>query len=307
MLNKTFDKKFKSNVVGPYTLDNEFAEKIIEGNRNFDFDSKEYRVQKIFEFEVWEKINRLGFSKNNLKDMDVLEVCAGKGFLAYHLLNKVLPRALTLNEISTFEIQKANQLLETKHNLNDFNWIVCDMFNIDLNKKYDLIIGNSFLHHFPNVPKLFEKFYELLNPGGYFVSLHEPTKLSLVVESGKFWLLPFSIFTPKLMNEVARYFHKGEFSKTDIWLFEPKEIEIIGIKSGFINFRSVPWGLFRPILSHHFRLHPTNKKPELSKLEQDLLKNSIEIDSNLNKLGFQNIFGAFSFSFQKSKFKKINC
>lgn len=299
MLNKTFSKNFRTNVVGPYTLDDEFAKKFIAGNRNFDYDSQEHRVQPIFELEVWGKLNRLGFSKSNLEDMDILEVCAGKGFLSFHLLNKVTPKSLSLNEISQFEIQKAKQLLSTKKSLDSINWIIGDMFQINLDKKYDLIIGNSFLHHFPNVPNLLNKFYDLLNPGGYFVSLHEPTKMSLVVESGKFILWPISIFAPKLINEIARWFHIGDFSKTDIWLFDPAELESIALKSGFINFRTIPWGLFRPMFAHHFGLHPSDVKFELNKTEQALFKFSLEIDSTLNRTGFQNIFGAFSVLLQK--------
>jgi ubiquinone/menaquinone biosynthesis C-methylase UbiE len=102
------------------------------------------------------------------------------------------------------------------------SWVEGDMHKINFNQNFDLIIGNSFLHHFHNVGKVLSHFASLLNIGGRFISLHEPTTIASLVESGKLLRYPLAIIFPELINDVIRYKYKGEPDSTDIWMFEKK-------------------------------------------------------------------------------------
>ena len=58
--------------------------------------------------------NKIGIQKNKFNGLNVLEVCAGTGFLTYHLLGVANPKNYWANDISSKEIIFAKRLLRRK-------------------------------------------------------------------------------------------------------------------------------------------------------------------------------------------------
>lgn len=74
----------------------------------------EYRLQAVYGEEIWLKLKRAGVTPEMFNNSDVLEVCAGTGFLTYHSLSRCRPRHLTVNDLSAQELNAANELLSPR-------------------------------------------------------------------------------------------------------------------------------------------------------------------------------------------------
>jgi ubiquinone/menaquinone biosynthesis C-methylase UbiE len=293
MLNPTFSKISQFSIVDDYVAPLDISRSTKQGN--FDMETgKEYRLQKIFGDEIWLKLERAGLTPEILNGKDVLEVCAGTGFLTYHLLQRCKPKRLTVNDISTTELNAAQKLISSTHPSAKVEWMLGDMHTLEIDKRFDVIIGNSFIHHFHNVPHLLSRISSMLNPGGIFISLHEPTPMSQVVEGGKVFIWPLTIIAPKLIIDIARYRYKGMPSSTDIWMFEAKKIKITAKKCGFSKVTTIPWGIMRPIIVQKMKLSLNIDKPKLSNKEEKIFTKAIKIDTVLNKYLPQSCFGSLS-------------
>jgi ubiquinone/menaquinone biosynthesis C-methylase UbiE len=292
MLNPTFSSKYVSRVKSNYVAPSDIAEKSIHGNTNFET-GKELRLQDVYIDEIWIKLNNAGFTKEILEKSSILEICAGNGFLTYSILKKSNPVKLTVNDISEIEITENKKLINSNFNTErHINYIIGDIHNLNIDDEFDIVIGNSFLHHFHDVPRALESINRLLKKGGFFISLHEPTPLSTVVESAKIIALPIGILFPKLINDIARKRYKYEPSETDLWMFEKNKLKNIFNNTGFSYSKYHYWGLFRPIIVQKFLLHLSKDKPKLSPKEIRLLKFSIFLDSIINKILPARFFGS---------------
>ena len=116
MLAPHISSKYLKSVVGPYKIVNEELQNI-NIRKNADFNTKEeIRLHRIFGDEIRKKLKRAGIDNNFLKGKRVLEVCAGTGFLTYHLLSNFNLGHLTINDISNNEINSAKLLLNKLSN-----------------------------------------------------------------------------------------------------------------------------------------------------------------------------------------------
>ena len=254
----------------------------MQGNKSLDTGT-EYRLQAIFGDELWLKLERIGLTPNAIKKLSVLEVCGGTGFLTYHLLARSHPKSFAVNDISASEMEAAKCLIQAHYPFVDIDWILGDMHSAIFDRKFDLIIGNSFLHHFCNVPQALSRFHELLNPGGQFITLHEPTPMSTVVEGAKILAWPLAVLAPEFVNNIARMRYQGEPSDTDLWMFESSKLKLMGLQAGFKAVDTHPWGLLRPILVEKYGLHMSSSRPRLSEREIQIFQKAIKADSVLNR------------------------
>ena len=292
MLNPSFPKSSITFNDKSYVAPKGIAEQTLEGNMSID-DGDELRLQDVYGEEIWLKLQKAGISPNSFTSLSVLEVCGGGGFLTYHLLKRAIPLKLTVNDISPNELIKSKHLLSTHFPMVPIEFILGDMHQAIFDQKFDLIIGNSFLHHFHDVPGIFSRFFSLLNEGGSFISLHEPTPMSTVVESAKILAYPVAIFAPGFVNEIARYKFKGAPSNTDIWMFEPSGLKKIAESSGFKVVRLYPWHLLRSLVAQKFNLHLSVEKSNLNNREVGLLRHAFKLDSILNRFLPNRFFGSF--------------
>jgi ubiquinone/menaquinone biosynthesis C-methylase UbiE len=199
---------------------------------------------------------------------------------------------LTVNDISQYEILSSQNLIGKEFPGLAVKYVEGDLHTVDFRENFDLIIGNSFLHHFYNLPLALKRFQELLKPGGKFISLHEPTPMATVVEAGKLLAYPLAVVSPGLVNEIARERHKGPSSNTDLWLFNPTELKKISLNAGFKTSVTYPWHLFRSFVSAKMKLHLSENKPKLSKIEATILSIAITVDSFVNRFIPDRFFGS---------------
>lgn len=293
MLNPTFPKDMCRFDMSKYVAPQQISNMIVEGNSSIS-DGVEFRTDEIFGWEIWKKLNRLGIKKENIYGKKILEVCGGGGFLTYHLLGKEIKINLTVNDISKAEIIQSRKLINKYYPSISIEYIEGDIHKLEFENKFDLIIGNSFLHHFYNVPQVLAKFNDLLNTDGKFITLHEPTPMATIVESGKYFFYPIAVLFPNFLNELIRKKYKGPISNTDLWLFKPKEIISIAYDAGYQKVEVQPWHLFRSLNSAKFKIHLSENKKNLSLIEKKILQISIYMDSLLNKILPNNFFGSVS-------------
>lgn len=291
MLNPTFPKQECATVTTDYVAPESIVNRTIYGNESFDTGT-EYRLQPAFGEELWLKLERAGLTPDVINELSILEVCAGTGFLTFHLLSRCSPKRLTVNDISASEMAAAQHLIQAHYPAATIDWVLGDIHAVTFDRKFDLIIGNSFMHHFYNVPQVLSQFHELLNPGGAFITLHEPTPMSTVVEGGKFFAWPLAVLAPGLVNNIARARYKGEPSATDLWMFEPAKLRQVALQSGFKAIDIHSWGLIRPIVVQRSGLHMSADKPQLSSRERHTFIKAVKVDAILNRFLSHRCFGS---------------
>jgi ubiquinone/menaquinone biosynthesis C-methylase UbiE len=292
MLNPSFSKAMQKSIATPYVAPEEIATRILDGNEAFDTGGAEHRTQAVFGEEIWLKLERAGFGPKEFQGADVLEVCAGTGFLTYHLLQRCRPQHLTVNDISATELSLARQFIGRTYPDAPVNWVLGDMHTVDFGRQFDVIIGNSFVHHFHDVPKVLARFAGMLKLGGVFISLHEPTPMSTVVEGAKVAVWPLAVLAPGFVNDIARARFKGQASSTDLWMFEAEKIKQVARQAGFTKVGALPWGLLRAIVTQRHGLHLSDSKPSLSPDEERRFLRAIRTDALLNRFLPQRCFGS---------------
>jgi|GEM_PF-2178385 Methylase involved in ubiquinone/menaquinone biosynthesis len=306
MINTAFPNKILDkynidyyNYILPLDLQNTIS------NQNHDLlNTRELRLQKIYTDEVWMKIKSISLDNFNWKDKDVLDVASGNGFLSYHLLQRVNPKKIVLSDISPSAINESKELINSnfKDVLVEFKEF--DVLKSDLtDASFDVIIGNSFIHHFYDIPEAFKEFYRLLKPGGIFVSLHEPTPAAAAVESGNFlrmfWWL---IRGKKYISDVRKI--KGDFSLDDniggdVWLLEKNDMIRLLKEAGFDSVKISFWNIFRSFFVALFNMHLNEQKKSLNKIQIYLLKLGIAMDYFLSKFLPTSSFGSISICAKK--------
>ncbi len=291
MLNPSFPKSSITFDDRSYIAPDDIILNTLQGNYEFDA-GEEFRLQDVYGDEIWLKLAMAGIRPTDFSALSVLEVCGGGGFLTYHLLKRALPEEFTINDISQSELSQSEKLISTHYPTVPVEYVVGDMHEVDFKGKFDLIIGNSFLHHFHNVPSVLLRFKSLLNEGGVFISLHEPTPMSTVVEGAKMMAFPLTVIAPRLVNDIVRARYTEPPSVTDIWMFEPRELKKIARQAGFGAVELFSWHFLRQFVVAKMRLHLSAKKPILSSREERVLRRAIRVDSMLNKILPSRFFGS---------------
>lgn len=305
MLNAAFSKKLdleSKNYILPQEI---ISRLVISLNQSFDT-GPELRLQKIYGDELWLKIKSLGMENFNWKDKDVLDIASGTGLLSYHLLSRVQPRSLTLIDISKTEIDEAKRILG-KFSVNlPLKFAVGDATKTDFaDNSFDVIIGNSFLHHFYDLPAAIKEFKRILNPGGLFITLHEPTVASLALESRNPKNTILYILKGDDYINYFRYKKDGVAPGQggDVWMFKPSEIFNLLTTAGFVNIKLANWHCLRPKLVASLSMHLGGKKKKLNLFENFLLTSAVYVDSFLRKILSDNFFGSVAFVAQKPSAK----
>jgi len=296
MINPAFSKNISEKVKNSYILPKEIVDIVKQQNISFD-SGQELRTQKVYGDELFLKLNSLGIENFDWQNKDVLDVCAGTGFLSYHLLSRVKPKSLTLVDISKNEINEAKKNLE-KFAVNlPLNFVVGDATKTDFNdNSFDVVIGNSFLHHFYDLPAAIKEFKRILKPGGLFITLHEPTIASLAMESrNPLIILRYFLYGKSYIDRFYRYRGKGGVAPgqgADVWMFDGNELAELFLKNGFKNIKIDYWHFFKAKIVAMFGLWLSDKKLKLNFLETILIKIGIYLDLIFKKILPKIFFGS---------------
>lgn len=249
---------------------------------------EERRFDRYYTEIIRRKLSQLKYKhKTKIK---ILDICGGSGFLTYHIY-KIFGKEnkYCLIDISKNEVNRAKVILGNKAKFQ-----ICDFLSYISKTKYDLIIGNSFLHHFPDVPYAINKIYSLLNNHGYFINLHEPSEKAAFVESiGRDNIMEY-------IREIARVLKiikRGPGSVgTDLWMFNYYDLKNLLGKARFKEVVIYKSGFLRTILEILFKC--TNRKI-INQIIRILLNISYKIDSIiLNDFKFP-LFNSYFFIAQK--------
>jgi len=249
---------------------------------------EEKRLYPYYTDIIKKKLSKLKYKhKTKIK---ILDICGGAGFLSYHIY-KIFgnENKYYLIDINKNEIHRAKLILDNKVKLQ-----INDFFSYISKTKYDLIIGNSFLHHFPDVPFAMNRIYSLLNNQGYFINLHEPSEKAAFVESiGRDSIL-------KYMMQIARKLgiRKGIYGPvgSDLWIFNFYDLKNLLEKAKFKEVVIYRSGFFRTILEILFKC---SSRKNINEIIRILLNISYKIDSIiLNNFKFP-LFNSYFFIAKK--------
>lgn len=296
MLNPGFSQQLEDAYGNAYIVPDGLTEAIVGANSEHAA-GPELRTQQAYGDEVWFRLRELGLRSLPWSELHVLDACCGSGFLAYHLLRRTSFRSLTLLDVSPCELESAERLIrETAADLDQVTAVCADLASADRGH-FDVVVGNSFLHHFPNVPDVLETIFQLIRPGGLFIGLHEPTPAALPLEAGSLRHLVGYLAGSQRYLRRARYGGPGPVraGTTDVWMFDPASLRQLLSQQGFTGVRLVPRYLLRPSVVAMGKLHLGPTKPRLSRFESGLLMTAVRADAVLRKLLPAAAFGGVSF------------
>ncbi|MEK7760958.1 MAG: methyltransferase domain-containing protein [Nitrospirota bacterium] len=300
MLNPAFPQEGDESQLSNYVLAKDLARRAFDENSSL-CNGAELRLQSVYQDELWRKLKALNLANLNWSKLNVLDVCCGTGLLSFHLLSRVRPANLMLLDASQDELEESKALLHSRYPGVEAMFVKADMMESGLmSSSFDVIIGNSFLHHLYDMPRAASELKRLLKPGGVFATLHEPTPAAIAYESASWNLVS------QYWSEGPRYVEKLRRPKTadhgcgaDIWLLEPQKIQHVFTEAGFGRILVEGWHILRPIVVAAMKLHLHQCKPALTLWEQSMLRFAVSADSVMRGFLPLSAFGSLSLSAQK--------
>jgi SAM-dependent methyltransferase len=299
MLNPTWPQSTVDKLLENYTLPASYQLTVSDTNSSFAT-GPEYRLSSVFKFELENRLNNLGIDLRQFKHKRILEVCAGTGFLTYHLIPELEDLDYSVNDISSAELEECRALISLHYPKAKISFELGNMLDLDYSEYFDVIIGNSYLHHLPDLQASIAQLLSYLKPGGSLISLHEPTPLATVCESRWWWTYPVTAFFPKSFNELVRKRNKVSTPGADVWLFDISQLEVFATDKFQLTPIIIGTGPFRTILTQALNLHLRAEKPHLSKFEVTMLKGAIIVDNLINKIFKKSLCSSISIRFKKS-------
>ncbi len=295
MLNLGFSPRLEEAYGESYSIPADLADELAEANSEFAT-GPELRTQGVYGDELWLRISGAGLDRIDWGALRVLDACCGTGFLSYHLLAHVTPRELVLVDISAEELADAERLLSGASD-ERLQFVCADLADAGVaTKPFDVVIGNSFLHHFPDVPVALSTIHSLVCPGGWFVSLHEPTPAAVPLESGQLrHLIAYTLSPRRYMNRLR---HRGpgpvREGTADVWMFDPDDVARMLVEAGFTEVLISRRYVVRPFLVAALGLGLSSQRPRLSLLKTRLLAAAVRIDELLARVLPNAAFGGFA-------------
>ncbi len=297
MLNPAFSHEVVRRLDEPYVLPEDVVDVVLSGNAGYATGA-ERRLQRVYEDEIWRKLRRLAAGPETWAGTSVLDAACGTGFLAYHLLARAQPASLVLADISPAEIAEAERLLHGHQRVPpDLRAVPCDLTRTPFaDESFDVVIGNSFLHHFASVPAALAELRRILRPGGRLIALHEPTPPAFALESGHPLVLAAYLLRGRAWIDRMRYVGPGVVGpdRGDVWVFERDELPALLREAGFGSTSVEPWHLTRPVVVGVLRLHLGEHLPRLRRWQTGVLGAAVRLDDAAARVLPARAFGSLS-------------
>ncbi len=118
---------------------------------------------------IWNRANAIAKEIKNLlplnKTMTAIEFGAGTGVTSFILKDSLKEITLMDNSVEMVKVMNSKIMESGVSNLKTINFnLEQDTYN---NGKFDLVFNQMVLHHINNIPGIIQKFFNLLNPGGF--------------------------------------------------------------------------------------------------------------------------------------------
>jgi 2-polyprenyl-3-methyl-5-hydroxy-6-metoxy-1,4-benzoquinol methylase len=193
-------------------MEQELANKIIQAN--IELHQKEAQFYDKIHPEIFCKSEQ-NLIKNILKQvlaeikkdkLNVLDLGAGTGNITLKLLDNEKVESVLAVDLSKEMLDELEKKAKDNPKLKIANK-PADIFLMDDDEKYDLIVISSVLHHLPDYFKTIALVLEKLNPGGVFIIFHEPTGEKSKILSFLEWLdvrLFVNLCLPADIKKVAK-------------------------------------------------------------------------------------------------------
>lgn len=295
MLNQAFPPAAVQATGSGYVLPAALAAAALAANESFTVGA-ELRLHPVYGDELWRKLRSLGLGERfDWAGSDVIDVSAGGGLLSYHLLQRVTPRTLTLLDISDGEVEAARALLEAQPTACPITYVTADATRTGLpDARFDVVLGNSFLHHFPDLPAALRELRRLVRPGGSFATLHEPTPAAPALETGSRRETLRMVLQGDRYAERQRYRGEGiaPGGGADIWLLPARDLRRLLLGADFTRVTVQPWHLVRPYATARRGLHLTSARPTLTEAEAAVLRRASAVDAVTRHLLPARLFGS---------------
>lgn len=198
---------------------------VLEANKGFSVSKEQWVGNSVWGRSLLARIDK--FSRP-LSFKNSLELCCGNGFMFFSLkdicdLSDCHYIDISVTQTDAF-VQRCNSANVSKPDI-----ICSDIGRLPFEDcSLDLVYGNSFLHHLPDVGKYLTEVCRVLKPGGRFIAFHEPTS------TAPFW----ETFPRSIYKDI------DDSSLTDIWLIRPKIIANLAIDCCFSHVDTIPNGIF---------------------------------------------------------------
>jgi len=166
----------------------------------------------------------------------ILDCACGVGRLGGAILQRGAPRSVTFCDLSLNQLRRVSRQAGTSAHLAD----ICRLPYPEAS--FDLVIGNSFLHHLTDVPAALREMHRVCKPGGVVAVLHEPNLYA------PFWeAFPVSLYK-------NMYRHRDETNFTDLWCFAPGDLRALLGEAGFAAVHVASRGVLSALLVNAYLL-----------------------------------------------------
>ena len=215
-----YDEQYYRLAAGDYV-------RVIQANERFEeLDRLDLRLPHVSQQEISNKLKAAGIviPAHGV----VIDLCCGTGYVARSLLATGRVTRIIGIDLSQPQLNLLRQCRESDPAYERLHLLQADTLSIPLaTGSVDMIIGNSFLHHLPDVGAALSEIRRVLRPGGRFVVLHEPSLTATFFES-----FPLSLLKKIIIENY-----------TDLWQFDPGELERLLTNAGFQEIKILKTGI----------------------------------------------------------------
>lgn len=164
----------------------------------------------------------------------VVDLCCGTGYVARGLLLAQRVRHVVGIDLSASQLSLLKRASDRRTKIGGrLRLVQADTFALPLKTgSVSAIIGNSFLHHLPDVGAALIEIKRVIKPGGQFMVLHEPSLTATFFES-----FPLSLFKNICVENY-----------TDLWQFDSSELHRMLEEAGFSEIRILRTGVLANVL-----------------------------------------------------------